>query len=796
MTLLNLRSTWNHLKKNKFHALLNIFGLAVGMLFFVQLITYIAYEKGYDKYFNSGDRIFRINYDITQNGEKVLHSAKTPRRLFRVIKEEIPEIEMSAITYYEDVLVRYNEQLFSEQRDLWVEGDFVGIFELEMIQGEAKLNEAWKCIISKSKAREIFGNENPIGKVIWVNEGMRHEITGVFKDLPANCHIHCDYFMPIRTWVESGGIPHEENFSGSGWWTYIKIIKGAEPQRVEAALEQTSKKYLTFLERQNRIGKFSLQPLEKLHFSTDRDGEFGTSTREKTVNALILIGALILIITWMNYVNLSTAIARKRLDVFAIYRKLGASRLSLLGMSFTETIIINSAAIFLSAIIYFLSSNLFSRLINIPISNGYVNYSKIMVLMIAIIIAGIFIMTLISSVPSLKVDPALLHQRKISKNSGSLWLVGIQFFLSCFLVICSLTVSKQIHFMEKADLGVNLNKVIVLRGAASTHTDSLRREHFNAFRDEVLQLNLFKSGTASMNVPGQPMRFRINNLSQPDIHGELKREVTLGNIDDGYIETYGLKLIAGRNFEQPIRLDSAKTIITESLVKILGFVSPETAIGKRLRIGNDNFTIKGVVNDFHHEGLKKPAEPVIFIHRHPFEFGYYSFRMTGDMQKSLSQLQSVWTKHYPRDPFDYFFSNEYFNRQYNEEIRLTRILTAFTLFAVMVSLLGLFGLVNSIAEQRTKEISFRKVNGASIKDIMFLMLSYFIRFEIPAFILACFLAFVLMNKWLQGFASQTTFSWLIYIVTGISAFIIATASVIAQSYRASTKNPADVLRYE
>ena len=796
MNLINLRSTWNHLRKNKFHALLNVFGLAVGLLFFVQLVIYIGYEKGYDKYFRSYKQVYRINYDITQNGESVLHSAKTPRRLFRVVKEEIPEIEMSATTYYEDVLVRYNEQLFSDQSDLWVEGDFTDMFELEMIRGEAKLNDPFFCIISESKAREIFGNDDPIGKVLLVNQGMRHEITGIFKDLPANCHFHCDYFMPIRTWVEIGGIPREETFNGAGWWTYIKINKGADPQKVEKALEQVSQKYLTFLERQNRTGKFTLQPLEKLHFSTDRAGEFGTSTREKTVNALSIIAALILVVIWMNYINLSTAIARKRLNVFAIYRKLGASKLSLFGMSLTESIIINSAAVILSLILYFLTSDFFSRLINTPISDGFINYSDIILLTAALIPAGIFVMALIGSVPSLKVNPALIQQRKISKNSGSLWLVGIQFFMSCFLVICSLTVTRQIRFMQKADLGINLNQVVVLRGAASTHTDSLRREHFNAFRDEVLQQPGFVSGTASMNVPGQPMRFRISNLSRSDMPSDLKREVILGNIDDGFIPTYGLKLLAGRNFEQPIILDTAKAIISESLVKILEFGSPQAAIGKQFRMGNIKYTIKGVVNDFHHEGLKKPTEPVIFVHRHPSEFGFYSFRIQGNMQKMLAQLQSIWPKHYPGDPFDYFLSTEYFDRQYNEEIRLSRILTAFALLAIIVVALGLFGLVSSIAEQRTKEIGFRKVNGATTKDIMLLMFSYFIRFEIPAFIIACPLAWIIMRRWLQGFAYQTTISWLIFVLTGIIAFIIATASVIIQSYRASTKNPVDALRYE
>ncbi|NMD03719.1 MAG: FtsX-like permease family protein, partial [Bacteroidales bacterium] len=216
----------------------------------------------------------------------------------------------------------------------------------------------------------------------------------------------------------------------------------------------------------------------------------------------------------------------------------------------------------------------------------------------------------------------------------------------------------------------------------------------------------------------------------------------------------------------------------------------------QLRIGNNNFTIKGVVNDFHHEGLKKSLEPVIFNHRHPFEFGFYSFRINGDMQKSIAQIQAVWPKHYPNDPCDYFLSDDYFLLQYREEIRLIRILTAFTLFAIIVTALGLFGLVSSIAEQRTKEIGLRKVNGATIKDIMLMMLSYFTRFEIPAFILACILAWLLMRRWLQEFAYQTDFSIWIIFITGVVAFIIATASVITQSYRASSKNPAEVLRYE
>jgi putative ABC transport system permease protein len=796
MNRINIRSTFNHLKKNRFHSLLNIFGLAVGLLFFFHIILYIGFEKGYDTFFPSHDRIFRVNYDITQNGEQVLHSTKTPRGLFRVLQDEVPEIEYSGIGYIEQVLVRYKDRLYSDQPDLWVEGDFTEVFGLKLIRGKATLNQPNTCVISESKAREIFGNEDPIGKVFLVNEGMRHEITGIFEDLPSNSHIHFDYFMPIRTWVMMNVIPDRDGYRGADWWTYVKLKEGVSVKQAEKSLETVANKYLTYLTQQNRVGTFSLQPLSKLHYSSGRAGELGISTREKTIDALMLIAALILVVVWMNYVNLSTALSRKRLNVFATYRKLGAGKGSLFGLSLTESIIINLSAIALAIILYFFTRQPFSQLIGVPVGSGHFNYTAIFLLIAALIVAGLVITAFISSIPMLKVNPALQHQRTVMKNSGSQWLVGIQFFTSTFLIICSLIVAKQINFMQKAKLGVDLEQVMVINGAASTHSDRLRREHFIMFRDEAVQLAGIISGTGSMNVPGQPMRFRNSSLSRPDQQSVLKREVPIGLIDDGYIETYGLQLLAGRNFQQPFRADSLNVIISESSAKLLDFNSPNKAVNQQLRLGNNTFYIKGVVNDFHQEGLKKPSEPIIFFNQHPGEFGYYSFKIKGDAHQVLAQLKPIWNKHYPNDPMDYFFSNEYFNHQYNDEKRLSKILTAFTLFAIIVASLGLFGLISFYAQQRTKEIGLRKVNGATISDIIFLVFRFFMSYEIAAFLLACPLAWFTMNKWLQGFAYQTTISWWIFLLTGVIALLISVASVITQSYKAATRNPVEALRYE
>ena len=396
----------------------------------------------------------------------------------------------------------------------------------------------------------------------------------------------------------------------------------------------------------------------------------------------------------------------------------------------------------------------------------------------------------------LRVNPAFTQQKKQGKNSGSQWLVGFQFFMSCFLVICSVMITKQIRFMQNADLGIDLNHVVVLKGAASTNSDPLRGQRFRAFRDEVLGNSEFVSGTATMNVPGQPLRFRNNNVTLPGHRSDLKQEITIGNIDDGYIETYQLKLLAGQNFDSNPAPDSLKVLISESTARILGFNSPGEAIGQRILMGNREQVIKGVVNDFHHEGLKKPEEPMIFTHQHPFEFGFYSFRIQGNPEKALADLRAVWTKHYPNDPLDYFFSNDYFNKQYNDELRLNRILIVFTVFAIIVASLGLFGLISFFAQQRTREIGVRKVNGATVPDIMMLVFTYFIRFEIIAFIVACPLAWLTIHKWIQGFAYQTTMSWWIFALAGALALGIALLTVSWQSWRAATRNPVEALRYE
>jgi putative ABC transport system permease protein len=793
---INIKSTFKHLQKNKFHALLNIFGLALGLLFFFQLVRYIAYEKGYDAFFEGADRIYRINYDVDQNGEQVLHSAKTPDRLFRVLKDEIPGVEYAALSYLENVLIRYGDKYYNDQPNLWVDGDFVEMFGLEIISGTSKLKDKLTCIVSESMAKNIFGNENPIGKTLYVNEGMPHEVTGIFKDIPSNSHIHFNFFMPTQTFVHYGWMSPEGGWYGDFCWTYVKMKEGFDQSKLDIGLNSISEKYLTHLTNQQRKGSFVSQPVTQLHYSSSRSGELNTSTREKTITALILIAIFILAVIWMNYINLSTSLSRKRINIFATYRKLGANKFTMIKLSLIESLMINIAAIVVTCFLFYFTDELFNKLIGKDLSTGIINHSVILTLTAALIVAGIILTSFISAIPAIRVNPAFLRQRSLSKTSGTQWLVALQFFISCFLIICSIMITKQIRFMQKAELGINIDNVIILKGATSTNSDPHRMERFNAFRADVLKNAQFISGTATMNIPGEPLRFRNNNITIPGKNSELKQTITIGNIDEGFIETYNLKLLAGNNFDLSRQLDSAKIIISESAAKIFGFNTPAEAIDQQIVFDNITRTIKGVVNDFHQEGLKKPLEPMLFTHEHPFEFGLYSMRFKGNIKDAIQHIGQVWPKHYPNDPCDYFLCNDFFNKQYNEEKRLNKILTMFTLFAIIVASLGLFGMISFFTQQRTKEIGIRKVNGATVGDIMLMVFSYFSKFEIAAFVLACPLAWFAIDRWLQGFAYKTTISWWVFFLTGLTALLISTISVVSQVYMAATKNPVEALRYE
>jgi len=372
--------------------------------------------------------------------------------------------------------------------------------------------------------------------------------------------------------------------------------------------------------------------------------------------------------------------------------------------------------------------------------------------------------------------------------------------VSIFFLSATIVVRKQINFMKKPDTGINLDQVLTLNAPASLNTDTAKNTRYLSFKRELLQEPIFKAVTVNAFTPGQAPRYGYVEYVRPDAGIRPNSQFFENNSDDGLIETLGLNLIAGRNFTSNIRENNRKVILNESSVRELGFSSPEDAVGKNIyRATRDTIPIEviGVIADFHNEGLQKPIYPMIYNNRYPSEFGFFSVRLnTNDYTRALERLQAIWDSHYPSDPMDYFFADEFFLRQYESETRFGNFYITLTILSITIACLGLFGLIVFYLDRKRKEIGLRKINGASEREIFVMLNKNITSWLFTAFVIALPVSYFTMDRWLRNFAYRTELSWWIFALAGFIALTVALLTVSWQSWRAATRNPVEALRYE
>jgi len=525
----------------------------------------------------------------------------------------------------------------------------------------------------------------------------------------------------------------------------------------------------------------------------------GARTNQKSLFILLIIAILTIIIAWINYVNLSTALAAKRADEIGMRKLIGATGFHIWLQSFIETVMLNFMAVLISAILYRVFLNVFASYFQIPLSQAVFPIKYVILSLSAITLLGIIFSSIYNTMTLAGLNPFSGKQVK-QKSSFQKGMVIAQMALSIIFISTTLVVYKQILFMKRAEMGISLEQVITINAPASLNTDTAKRTKFLSFRRDLLQEPIFKSATANIFTPGQAPRYGFTEYVRPDAGIHPNTRFFENNGDDGLIETFGLKLLAGRNFSSKITDNRRKVMLNESSIKELGFSSPEDAIGKNIyRANRDTVPIEviGVLANFHNEGLQKPIYPMIYNNGHPFEFGFYSVRInTSDLSKALEELKGIWAIHYPSDPMDYFFADEFFFRQYQSETRFGKFYTSLTILSITIACLGLYGLIVFYLNQKRKEIGLRKINGARVGEIMIMLNRNFTWWVVIAFIIALPVSYYVMQKWLQNFAYRTELSWWIFALAGLFALGIALLTVSWQSWKAATKNPAEALHYE
>jgi putative ABC transport system permease protein len=790
-----------NLVRNKLFTAINVVGLSISTGVFLALISYVQYHLGYDKFYEGGEDIYRIDYYEYQGGERVLQTARTHDRAALIAADYAPEIEAVTRLYNEKAYVWTEDVKLVDQDMLFADSSFFRVFKIKIISGSAEtsLVPPKAVMISQSQAKVYFGDKDPMGKTIFFNERLPFTVTGVFEDIPENSSIDFDFLLSWSTMPFYGWVTKDGEFTSPWTFTYVRLRPSKhDVASINTRLSAMANEHITALKERRHTARYELRPYEDLHFASALNGEVKPGVNKTLLYGLYSFALFILIAAWINYVNLSLAKSIDRADEIGVRKVFGASRIAISGQFLVEAFLVSSTTFALGYGLYFLFTGplkgvVFSNMVLLPMKiEGLPVY-----------FAGfVVVTTLVSFYPSHFISrfrPALILKNKLGTGKGKAnylhqGLMIFQLFLAITILSVAIIAGRQLSYLREFDSGFNASQTITLRAPASTNSDSLRYVRYTQFRNDVLQNSAFRSGTASMNIPGEEIRYHDEGVHAIGSNNDKKQSFQIMWIDEGYQETFGMKLLTGRNFNLVEKQSSC--IINERAALDLGYKKPGDALNTSiLNSENKKLTIVGIWKDYHHESLHKPVSPILFYHHHPHEYGYYSFQVNASQKDFLSGLEKVWKVHYPNDQFIYYFMDRFFGEQYRSDELFGRLLNIFSVIAMVVASLGLFGMASLAIVKRTKEIGIRKVLGASVGNILFLLSRKYVILILLSFLLAFPISFYLMTSyWLKNFSYKITITWWMILLPGLIVLTATLLTISIRSVGAAMSNPVDSLR--
>lgn len=803
--------------KNKVFSFINIFGLSAGLVCCMLISLYILNETSYDKYQkNSGD-IYQVGTEFIGLGNfKKLPN--TPAAMGEMLKETFPEvIQSTRLTglYSEDkTLLQYDQKnsstkSFYETKGFLADSTFFRMFTYNFIEGNpaTALNNPNTIVLNEEIAKKLFGNEPAINKVIHVSSSTNGDhdflVTGVFRPFNRPSHIDGRFFMSM----DGGDMGNFIKKQGANlavnnmFFTYLQLKHGANPQRLEAKFPSFIEKFagkdlkaVGFNKRQ------FLVPLTKIHLDEDVRDNITTGGSKTYLYILASIALFTLLIACINFMNLATAQSAKRSSEVGIRKVLGAEKKFLVFQFLGESVLMSLLALVFAFLITELLLPLFNSVADTNLSLTLSNH---LILILVFVGMAIFTGLVAGSYPALYLSsfkPAKVLKGKFSNSFSVLALrkalVIFQFIISIVLIVASVVIAGQMKFLRSADLGFNQNQQVIIPLRSSN-----AKKMYSAFKDELTKQSGIANIGASLFYPG------ISNVSDNIFFKdgqsmEEGKDVKMNYVDASFLQTLGIQPVAGRLYSSDYPEDTSGTIVlNQTAVKTLGFANSQSAVNQKLHFTFNgktyNFNIIGIVKDFHYEDLHLPIGPYGFQLNTPPVYNYMIVHVkSANLDGALQSIKNTWHNLNPNEPFDYSFLDKDFQKNYTAETRLASIVTYFTIIAILISCLGLFGLATFTAEQRIKEIGVRKVLGASVTSIVTLLSKDFMKLVGISIIIASPIAWYIMNKWLQEFAYRIRISWMVFVVTTLMAVVIALVTISFQAIRAALANPVESLRTE
>jgi putative ABC transport system permease protein len=793
-----IRNLW----KNKKFSFINIFGLATGMACSLLIFLFVTHENSYDRFHKDAGNIYRVVKDFVNDDKTRLPDATTPPALAPAMQKGLPEVEHVTRVFPNwgsNFLIKYGDKKITEEKLYRVDSSFFDVFSFPFEQGNAKkaFVQVNSILVTETAAKRYFGNENPMGKTLTIDNLGDLMVTGVLKDVPANSHFHFDFLISTRKF--SGNI--DENWGFYNFYTYAKL-------KPNTNIANLTSKIQAIYKRANDDGTniFYTQPLTAIHLTSNLKWELEPNGDKLYVYVFTMIAIFIILIAGINYVNLATAKASVRAKEIGVRKVAGAVRSSLVNQFLIESVITCLVASVLAIVIAQLllpAVNALTlkelTLIGNPAALLYVLLGALLIG----IVAGFFPAIYLSSFKPIIVLKGLrLNERGTLSLRKA--LVIVQFTISIVLIIGALIISQQMHFIQSAKLGLNKDQVIVVKNAGN-----LSVADRNAFQNTVIQIPGVKKISTSDGVVGGQNWTNGMNLKGSN-NSQLVNFLTVGN---DFLDVLGIELKEGRGFSSRFPSDTMTNgipggsleqtiggiILNETAVKDLGV--PVPSVGQQILWGSDadtNYyvTVVGVTKNFHFTSFKNEIKPFAFMNN-PRRADNFTIKLSADnIQGTLAQLQTKWKQFSTERPFEYTFLDETFSKLYQSETRFQKVFISLVILGIIIACLGLLGLATFAAQQRVKEIGIRKVLGASVTGVVGLLSKDFLKLVFIALVLAIPIAWYAMNKWLEDFVYRVNIQWWVFLIAAFIAMLIALLTISSQAIKAALTNPVKSLRTE
>lgn len=804
-----------HILKSKTFSLINVTGLVVGISAFFLMVQYLAFELSFDRFHENGDRIYRVAYEQVKNNEVTKSSAGTFFGVGNFLRGNFDEVE-EVVRFYKwpantGAVLLVDGKVFNEGNYFFAEPSFFKIFASMLIEGDLKtcLEKPNSIVLSQRLATKMFGGEPALGKFVkrldmkdtWLT------VTGVMQDVPANSHFDVDVVIPYdKDWIPD----KEGTWKFPDNWTYLLLKPDADAQKISERLNNTLQKE----QRDNpefKGARTILQPLNEIHFSSFKTWELKANESKQMVLGMGAAAIIILLIAWINYFNLEISRFLSRTREVGVRKVIGSSRTQVVAQFFVQYACLVLIALVLSAILVVWVRPFYHKLTGTDFLPIAATIKWPWIAAAGVFAVGSFITGVYPAFFLARLNPISCIKGKITSPRVSAvkrTLLTFQLVASMVLLSFLFVVYLQLDFMRAANKSMELNHVLTVYNPTSysIHEDTLKKEHSLAFRDKLLQNPVFENVSASSVVPGDPVGFTYHNLtkrslSDPDDNVPYK----VVFVDYYFIPVYHLPLKAGRNYSAENGEDNNlnSIILNESAVKALGFASAEEAVNQEIQFmvvwDWKKYKIIGVVEDYRHESVKAPVYPSIFyLHNYVGQMTYYSIVIDkrANPKDAVALAKKTWKEIWPEKPFDYFFSDQHYDQQFKSEIYLGRIFALFAGVAVFLACLGVLGMTLFESNSRLKEISIRKILGASVSNLMTLLNRVNVRLLIFSGLISFPLAYYFISQWLARFPMKIDFSWGFLLLPFVGLFLLVVVTSVTQTWKAARSNPINYLKDE